>query len=175
MKLLRCSFFFTSFFFGVLPALFSPRFFYHITTYKSRLVFLFNVSSYHPFSDRTRRWRRQRRGKQSTAIHQSTPSSQSGLWVIARNLRVYLIIRSQTRNTLTAGGDVRNSIKREFSLITECLVTSILRRWYSKMFAQSQRNDRITVFSNIVHLSVSNDLLDFFNSTEIKYLLDILF
>lgn len=99
MKLLRCSFFvlaFSSLFFS---------FFYHITTYKSRLVFLFNVSSYHPFSDRTRRWRRQKRGKQSTAIHH-TPSSQSGLWVIARNLRVYLIIRSQIRNTLTDGDDV---------------------------------------------------------------------
>lgn len=91
--------------------------FYHITTYKSRLAFLFTVSSYHPFSDRTRRWRRQKRGKQSTAIHH-TPSSQPGLWVIARNLRVYLIIRSQIRNILTAGGDVEIPLNG-VSLITE--------------------------------------------------------
>ena len=102
--------FFFFFFFFLVP-------FYHITTYKSRLAFLFTVSSYHPFSDRTRRWRRQKRGKQSTAIHH-TPSSQPGLWVIARNLRVYLIIRSQIRNILTAGGDVEIPLNG-VSLITE--------------------------------------------------------
>lgn len=127
MKLLRCSFFFSavssssflfifffifyfSFYFFLVP-------FYHITTYKSRLAFLFTVSSYHPFSDRRRGWRRQKRGKQSTAIHH-TPSSQPGLWVIARNLRVYLIIRSQIRNILTAGGDVEIPLNG-VSLITE--------------------------------------------------------
>lgn len=109
------------FFFSLLFFIFFYYFFlvpfYHITTYKSRLAFLFTVSSYHPFSDRTRRWRRQKRGKQSTAIHH-TPSSQPGLWVIARNLRVYLIIRSQIRNILTAGGDVEIPLNG-VSLITE--------------------------------------------------------
>lgn len=103
--------------------------FYYITTYKSRLVFLFTFPFYHPFSDRTRRWRRQKRGKQSTAIHH-TSSSQSRLWVIAKNSRVYLIITSSLRNIWTPSSGAE---------ITSRVVSLIFQ---TPLWTSSVRNDR---------------------------------